>query len=143
MQLFIFKIPEEKIRCEFIFDEKIKDDEITLNKLKDLLTSEYYFYSDVQIIIATIDNKTENYDTADLEYFMIKKYNYHVKELDKILGKYSLKEIDDSEDIEEDFLYHVRIIKKIRSICRINQISLAKEQYEDAMFHRLPNSLFQ
>jgi len=149
--LLICRIPGKR----YIFSIK---DEKTLSKMIDLIHTTYkYNYEfneeeELEIVVAEVKQcLTKKFTVSSLEDFLYERYDYHIEALNDILRKD--KEYyeewgytkEDFAQLNEEIYYHKISIKKIRSICRLNSISLAsgKEPYEDALFHRLPGSIFR
>ena len=139
MYLIAIRIPEEGKSWIFTFED---DNKKSVNKIIELFNTEYYFYN-VQLAICNIIKQTEIFKSNDLDNYMYKKYNYHIKYLNDILRKYSDYECENNKDIKEDVKYHKDVIRIIRSIARLNSISLAQESYEDAIYHRVPGGIFK
>jgi hypothetical protein len=143
MKILIVRIPDLNLRHIFFIKEEQNYDRL-IYKLKQLFATEFYYYDDLQLIIATVDEFIGNFEETNIESLLINKYKRHIEELNRILNDYSDFQIKNNEDdVVEDIKYHRKVIKIIRSICRQESISLAKEKYHDAIFHKVPGSLTQ
>jgi len=143
-----------------IFDESyifsIKD-QTTIIKIIDLIKTMYggddvLLSSDIQIIVAEEKwQPTKHFYVSDLAKFLQMHYKDHIEELNEILRKLDAKYYQkqgytkkDYSHLNEDIFYHTSVVKKIKSICRLNSISLAEDNgYQDVMFRRVPGSVFQ
>ncbi|MDD2627028.1 MAG: hypothetical protein PHI87_05730 [Candidatus Methanomethylophilus sp.] len=153
MFLLIIQIPDDKEENTiFTFED---DNEKSVNKLIELIKTMYPFNEEINIAICKIIKQTDNFNNTNLESYLQYNYEDHIDNLNHLIKKYykyqansnDIKDINkyakNIHSIEDDIKYNRSVIKVIRSLARLNYISLAKEKNEDVIHYRLPGCVFK